>query len=147
MRRCKPLREQAGEHPLPQSGSPSADALDGVAREINELERLCGEINAALDERNWARLAGAIADSRRVTHAMENAMADAMPYRDARFNQAVFARLQRIFSYRQERMRELEAFHHEVAEKLKQISRWKVYARSLGSREPIKRTTGLNQLR
>lgn len=118
---------------------PSADAgqeaLEAVARDINELERLCLEIDASITERNWDRLGAALADSRRVTHSMQNAMGDATPYRTAEFDKAAFARLQQIYAYRQERMEMLRQTHEAIGDRLRQLSRWKEYARSIGGNE------------
>ena len=122
-------------------------ALETVAREINELERLCLEIDASIGERNWDRLAGALADSRRVTHSVQNAMGDATPFRTAEFDKAAFGRLQQIFAYRQERMDTLQAIHDDIGERLRQISRWKVYARSVGGGERLRRSAGLDSRR
>ncbi len=110
-------------------------ALEAVAQDICELERLCVEIDASITERNWDRLGAALADSRRVTHSVQNAMGDATPYRTAEFDKAVFARLQQIYAYRQERMDALQQIHDDIGERLRQLSRWKGYARSIAGAE------------
>jgi hypothetical protein len=121
--------------------------LQAVARDINELERLCLEIDASITERDWNRLGAALADSRRVTHSMMNAMADAAPYRTPDFDKAAFERLQQIYTYRQQRMDTLQAIHDEIGGKLRQLSRWKGYARSIGGRERLRRSAGLDSTR
>jgi len=142
MARCLPVER------LPRSADASRAALEAVAKEIKELERLCIEIDAAVVAEDWARLNAAIADSRRVTHGLENAMAEAKPYRDASFDKAAFARLQQIYSYRQERMKAVEETHHEIGERLRALSRWKGYARSIGgNRESTRRSAGLDSRR
>jgi len=134
--------------PLPPSADPARAALEAVAKEIKELERLCIEIDAAVVDEDWPRLNAAIADSRRVTHAMENAMAEAKPYRDATFDKAAFARLQQIYSYRQERMKVVEEIHNDIGDRLRSLSRWKGYARSIGgNRESTRRSAGLDSRR
>ena len=121
------------------SASAGQTALELIARDINELERLCLEIDAAITERDWKRLGAALADSRRVTHSVENAMDDAMPYRTEEFDTAVFARLRQIYAYREERMVTLQGVHDDIGDRLRQLSRWKGYARSIAGGE--RRTT------
>ncbi len=108
-------------------------ALEAVAREINGLESLCIEIDAAVTARDWGRLERALADSAATMQALEGAMAAAVPYRDEQFDRAAYARLQQIYTYRQERLDALQQYHDEVGERLRALSRWKSYARSLGT--------------
>jgi hypothetical protein len=132
---------------LPQSANPGQAALEAVARDINELEALCLEIDASIDERNWDRLGTAMSDSRRVTHALQNAMGEATPYRTSEFDKAVFERLAHIYAYRQERMDRLQAAHDEIGERLRQLSRWKTYARSIAGNQPRSRSSLLDSRR
>ena len=129
---------------MQQSANEGQAALEAVARDINELERLCVEIDVSINERNWDRLGAALADSRRVTHSMQNAMGDATPYRTAEFDKAAFARLQQIYAYRQERMEVLKQAHEEIGDRLRQLSRWKEYARSIGGNARRTRSTLLD---
>lgn len=130
---------------------PSADSgqalLEAVARDINELERLCVEIDASINERDWNRLGTALADSRRVTHSMQNAMDGAVAHRTAEFDEAAFARLRQIFAYRQERMDRLQTIHDEIGERLRQLSRWKTYARGVTIGEGARRSAGFDSRR
>ncbi len=133
---------------LPPSADEARTALEAVAVEINTLERLCVEIDAAFGAREWARLDRAIADSRKAMHGLENAMAEALPYRDEAFDRAAFARLQEIYSYRHERLEALRAYHDEIGNRLRQISRWKSYARSMGTpRDAMQRSSLIDGLR
>jgi len=132
---------------LPPSDNQGQEALEAVARDINELERLCVEIDASITERNWDRLGSALSDSRRVTHSMQNAMADAVPFRTAAFDKAAFERLQQIYAYRQQRMDALQEIHDEVGERLRALSRWKGYARSVAGGEGRRRSAGLDSIR
>lgn len=129
------------------SDNAGREALEAVARDINELERLCVEIDASIGERNWNRLGDALRDSRRVTHSVQNAMADASPYRTEAFDKAAFERLQQIFSYRQQRMEMLQEIHDEIGARLRQLSQWKVYARSIAGGEGTRRSAGLDSRR
>ena len=119
-------------------------ALEALARDVNELERLCLEIDASISERDWERLGAALTDSRRITHAVENAMADAKAYRTEAFDEAVFARLKQIYDYRQQRMQTLQAIHDDFGDRLRQLSRWKGYARSIAGGEKRRRSAGLD---
>lgn len=117
---------------------PSAEAqLEAIAATVTGLEQLCNELEFALRETDWPRMDAAIADTRRTMHALENAMADATPVRTVEFDKAIFARLQRVYSVRDEQMKRLTAVHEEIAERLRALSRWKGYARSIGS-EPTR---------
>jgi hypothetical protein len=133
---------------LPQSDDAGGrEALEAVAREITELGRLSVELDAALQARDWPRLDGAIADSRRVRHAMGEAMTAAAPYRDEPFDAAVFTRLQEIYAYRDDRLKALELVHSELGGRLRQLSRWKGYARSVGSKETRRGLSAIDSLR
>ncbi len=127
---------------------PSADCgqalLEAVARDLNELERLCVEIDASIDERNWTRLGVALADSRRVTHSLHNGMNDAVAHRTLDFDDAVFARVRYVYAYRQQRMQKLQAIHDRIGERLRQLSRWKTYARGVTIGESPRRSAGLD---
>lgn len=127
---------------------PSADqsraALEHIAAAINELERLCLEINAAIDARDWARLSAAISDSRRVTHEVENAMGEGAAFRTPDFDKAAFERLQQVFSYRADRLDTLQKIHDEIGDRLKQLSLWKTYARAISPKEKPRRSAGLD---
>jgi hypothetical protein len=132
---------------LPPSANLAKESLEAVAREINELERLCVELDSALNARDWDRMNRIIADSRTVRFAMEEAMAQAAPYRDSRFDNAVFSRLQQIYAYRQDRLNTLTELNGEIRERLQQISRWKGYARSVGAQKLPPRLNAVDGLR
>jgi hypothetical protein len=132
---------------LPPSADPSRAALEHIASAIAELERLCLEIDGAIEARAWPRLAAAIADSRRVMHEVENAMGDGAAYRTPEFDKAAFERLQQIFSYRAERLDSLQAIHNEIGERLKQLSLWKTYARAVVPKDLPRRSAGLDSIR
>lgn len=117
---------------------PSAEAqLETIAATVAGLEQLCNELELALRESDWPRMEAAIADTRRTMHALENAMADATSVRTVEFDEAIYARLQRVYSVRDEQMKRLATMHEETGERLRALSRWKGYARSIGS-EPAR---------
>lgn len=146
MRNVRRMRARAARALQPSADSGQA-LLEAIARDINELERLCVEIDASIGERDWDRLGAALADSRRVTHSMQNAMGDAVEYRTPEFDEAAFARLRQIYAYRQERMDRLQAIHDETGERLRQLSRWKTYARGVTIGEGPRRSAGLDSRR
>ena len=137
-------RWRLGVPRLPQSADPARSALEHIASAIAELERLCLEIDASIAARDWPRLSTALSDSRRVTHGVENAMAEGAAYRTPDFDKAAFERLQQVFAYRQERLDTLQAIHNEVGERLKQLSLWKTYAKAVTPKEMPRRSLGLD---
>jgi hypothetical protein len=110
-------------------------AFNSLGSLISELEQLCNEIELSLRASDGARLERAIAASRRKTHEFENAMADAKPMRTPDMDKAIFARLQRIYAVREAQMQRLQAKHDEIGGRLRTISRWKQYSRSIGGLE------------
>lgn len=132
---------------MPQSASAAKEALEAIAREINKLERLCIELDGALNARDWERMDRAIADSTKVRYAMEEAMAQAAPYRDSTFDGAVFSRLQQIYAYREDRLKMLAEINAEIRDRLQQISRWKGYARSVGAKNEPPRLNAIDGMR
>ena len=119
--------------------------VDSVCEHISELERLCNELEIRLNARDWDGLGRAINESRRAMHGFENAIADTAGLRDAQFDRAVFARLQRVYAVRDEQMKRLEAIHNGIGDRLRSISRWKQYARAVGDPQAGKRPPALFQ--
>lgn len=121
---------------------PSAEAkerLGEIVAEVTQLEQLCNEMELALRETDFARLDAAIADARRTTHALENAMHAAADVRDERFDATLFARLQKIFDVREEQQRRLEMHRDSIGERLNAIARWREYARSIAGSKAARR--------
>jgi hypothetical protein len=94
--------------------------------------------------RRWGDLEAAIADSRRITHALQNAMDDARSVRDAAFDAAVQRRLYYIHAIRQNQMERLQQYHDAVGERLRLVARWKSALKSLAGR--VRPSAALNQL-
>jgi hypothetical protein len=103
-----------------------------VEHELRELETLCGNIERALMMRRWNELDAAIGDSRRVTHALQNAMDDAQAVRDDAFDEGVYRRLHYVDTIRRNQMARLQQYHDAVAERLQVLARWKSALRSIG---------------
>lgn len=85
--------------------------------------------------RNWADMDAAIAESRRITHALQNAMADSADVRDETFDEGVTRRLHYVHAVRENQMTRLQQFHDAVGERLQLMARWKSALRSIGKGE------------
>lgn len=106
--------------------------LGAVESALRELESLCGRLERALMRRSWEDLDAAIADSRRLTHALQNAMDEARAVRDGKFDEQVMHRLGYVHAIRQNQMARLQQYHDAVGERLQLIARWKAAVKSMG---------------
>jgi hypothetical protein len=120
--------------------------LKAVQDELAALEAHCGQLERALMNRQWDLLETAIADSRRITHALQNAMDAAKDARTKEFDDAVTARLRYVFAIRENQMARLRHYHDAVGERLQLLTRWKHALKSIGSRRPLSRLSSLDQL-
>src|SRR5579884_2428270 len=120
--------------------------LGAVETPLRELETLCGRLERALVLRRWQDLETAISDSRRVTHALQNAMDDARSVRDAAFDASVQRRLYYVHAIRQNQMERLQQYHDAVGERLRLVARWKSALKSIAGRVTPSRAAALNQL-
>jgi len=116
--------------------------LNSVDHELNALEALCGDVERALMHRDWIALERAIGDSRRVTHALENAMDDSTAVRDEGFNERVSRRLRYIEIIRANQMTRLQQYQDAVAERLRLLARWKSALRSMSRPEDARPRLG-----
>lgn len=112
--------------------------LEEVELLLSELESLCGSLERALMRRRWGDLETAIADSRRVTHALQNAMHDALAVRTPEFDERIFSRISRIGAIRQNQMARLQQYHGAVGERLRLMARWKSALRSMAGAPPAR---------
>ncbi len=117
---------------MPQSAK--EDLREAVEREVAELESLCAVIEVALAQRDWGAFAEAMADSRRVTHAMSNAMDAAVPVRDADFDTAIFGRARRVYTIRENQVARLRSYNAAVGERLAQIGKVRRLARAINTK-------------
>lgn len=120
--------------------------LAAVETSLRELESLCGAIERALTRRLWNELDVVIADSRRVTHELQNAMDDAAGVRSEAFDENVFRRLRYVHTIRQNQMVRLQQYHDAVGERLALISRWKAAVRSMSRSGNVTRLSALDGL-
>ncbi|HET9096322.1 MAG TPA: hypothetical protein VFN37_06645 [Candidatus Baltobacteraceae bacterium] len=130
---------------MQQSVSP--EYLRGaVEASIREMEMLCGRAERALMLRRWHDLDQAIADARRATHALQNAMEDASDVRDAVFDEDIMRRLRYVAAIRENQMTRLQQYHDAVGERLQLVARWKSALKSMAGRGARKRLSALDQL-
>lgn len=121
--------------------------LAAVEEQLHALETLCGTLETALMRRRWNDLDAAIADSRRVTHALQNALDDARSARDEAYDEAISKRIRYVFAIRQNQMVRLQQFNGAVTERLSLLARWKSAVRSMGKpRQTQPRLKILDQL-
>ena len=118
---------------MPQSANPDRRLLL-VDSTLRELEALCGRMESALQRRDWREIDAAIADARRVTHALQNAMEDASPVRTKSFDGHVLQRLRYVGAIRDNQMKRVEQYRDAVSERLHLLARWRSALRSLVSR-------------
>lgn len=98
---------------------------------MREMEAICGRAERALMMRHWDDLNQTIADARRVTHALSNAMDDARGFRDAEFDEGIMRRLRYVGAIRENQMTRLQQYHDAVGQRLQLIARWKSALKSL----------------
>lgn len=110
------------------------------------MEMLCGRAERALMLRRWQDLDRTIADSRRVTHALQNAMEDARSFRDAAFDQTIVRRLHYVHAIRENQMTRLQQYHDAVAQRLQLIARWKSALKSIRRGNTAARVSALDGL-
>jgi len=130
---------------LQQLVSPDA-RLRAIQAEVESLERLCADAERAMMGARWDDLGTALGESRRVQHALQNAMHDAVDVRDESFDAAVFAKLRWIFSIRENQMARLRHYHDAIGERLRSIAQLKSVAHRIGAQHAQPRLGLLNQL-
>ena len=124
--------------------------IEGIHKALLRAQRACcllmGSLNMEIGG-DWNAVSGALRDCRRVTHAFLNAMDEAAPMRDEAFDVSIHARMRRVLDVRQDQLERLEAFHAGVGERLQTLSRWKVFAQSIGAKRARTPSVGLDSTR
>ena len=87
-----------------------------------------------------------MADSRRVTHALQNAMDEAAPARDAAFDAGIFDRARRVHAIRENQLARLRTYNGAIGQKINQISTLKRFAKKIGAKNPPSRLASLDHL-
>lgn len=111
---------------------PSGSAHPGgaIVELVNDLEASVRSAEDALIERAWPQLEELLADQRRLTHAIVNAVAMTSGERPEAFESELQRRLSGIEARRADQMRRLEAFHHAVGSRLAVMARAKAMRRA-----------------
>lgn len=122
------------------------ERLLAVQSEVDALERLCADVEVAMTAGRWTDLDVALRESRRVQHALENAMHDSQSVRDEAFDVAVQAKLRWIFTIRENQMARMKYFRDAISERLQSIALAKSVARRVGAQHAQPRLGNLNQL-
>lgn len=122
------------------------ELLRAVRAEVDALEALCGDVERAMMASRWEELGTALGDSRRVQHALQNAMHDARDARTDGFDAEIFQRLRRIFAVRENQMARLRQYQNAIGERLTAIARLKTVARRIGTAHAAPRLGVLNEL-
>ena len=122
------------------------ERLLAVQSEVDALERLCADVEVAMTAGRWTDLDVALRESRRVQHALENAMHDSQSVRDEAFDGAVQAKLRWIFTIRENQMARMKYFRDAISERLQSIALAKSVARRVGAQHAQPRLGNLNQL-
>lgn len=95
---------------------------------LAEMEEECAQAEAALRGRQWGKLKLSFREQRRTRQAIANDLAAAKC--DVRTIPDVYARLQAIFTFRNDQLRRLVAYRTEVSRRLQITRKWKDAARS-----------------
>jgi hypothetical protein len=98
---------------------------------VGELEAMVASAESALVERDWDALGVVLADQRRITHAISNAVLRSNGERPEGFDRELNRRLKAIETKRADQMRRLEAFHAAVGQRLTVLARGKAMRRSI----------------
>lgn len=120
--------------------------LEAIEASLREMETLCGRAERALMLRRWQDLDQTIGDSRRATHALQNAMDEAQGVRDDSFDEGIMRRLRYVAAIRENQMTRLQQYHDAVGERLQLVARWKSALKSIAGRSAPKRLSALDQL-
>lgn len=127
---------------------PSDSALTGshIVTLVTDLDTSVRNAEEILIARDWAALEGVLAEQRRLTHAISNAIALTNGRRPDAFDIELQRRLTGIEGRRADQMRRLEAFHHAVGSRLSVMARAKAMRRA-GRSAVVDRPALLDSLR
>ncbi|MFN2462006.1 MAG: hypothetical protein ABR591_15215 [Candidatus Velthaea sp.] len=128
---------------MPSDNGHAASAIIGF---VAELEASTVAAEEALVQRDWTVLENLLAEQRRLTHAISNAVALSDGERPAAFDAELHRRLATLETRRGDQMRRLTAFHAAVGERLAVVARAKVMRRASKPLDAV-RPALLNSLR
>jgi hypothetical protein len=105
-----------------------------IRSNVAALEAQCRELAPLVDRCEWKSLERLLSDMARVRHALANAWDATEGDRTSEFEEEIRTRVQRVLEYRQYQLQRLEQFRDQTGERLKLISRWRTYARSVAGK-------------
>jgi hypothetical protein len=117
---------------LPSAEPHPARTIIGL---VGELDALVSAAEDLLTRRAWAALEKSLADQRRITHAISNAMRLSAGERPERFDLELRARLRAIAARRSEQLRRLCAYRDSIGARLEVMTRAKAMRRAVRSPE------------
>ena len=94
---------------------------------------------------DWNAAGNALRSSRRSTRAFLDAMERCAGERDEEFDRRIHARMRRVFDMREDQLERLRVFRDGVGTRLQTLSRWKAFARSLGTKRAAPKSAGLDR--
>ena len=130
---------------MPQSDSD--ELLGAVDEGLVGIEALCLDLERALAARDWRAIGQALADSRRLQHALRNAIEAAASRRTQEFDALVGRRIERVRAIRSDQLVRLQRYRETVRERLTTIAKFKAFAKSAGAKPRGSRLANLDQLR
>jgi hypothetical protein len=98
---------------------------------VSELERCIVTAEDALVAREWPQLETLLAEQRRITHALSNAVLQSAGQRPSRFDAELRRRLDAVDRRRADQLRRLQAFHDAVGSRLSVMARAKTMRRAV----------------
>ena len=99
-----------------------------LTRFLDELEEGCAQAEVALRAQDWPAFERHLADQRRVRQGIVNDLAAERTTLDSLPD--LHARLQSIYTFREDQLRRLVAYRTRVSEKLKASRKWRDIARA-----------------
>lgn len=108
--------------------------MDAVNTALAELEAQCARLEPLIEAHDWSALDALVADMGRARHALTNAWESTEGQRTPEFEREAMLRARRVFEYRAWHLQRLQQYQSTVSDRLTLISKWKSYAKMVGSR-------------
>lgn len=113
-----------------------ADRRREIVALVEELEQLCAQGERDLMGLRWKDLDVTLADQRRVTQALVNAVHATMDLRTPEFDGELRRRIDRIYAVRDNQLKRLIAYRDNVRKRLRVLAQAKQARRSFGAYAP-----------
>lgn len=145
---ARPEPTRASQILQPSDNPPVDPLLASIDAELSALESAVADGERAISSAQWDRLEESMFQQRRLTHALQNAMAAGKEARTRAVDAAIFKRLQRIGLTRDRHIEKLKERQASLLDQINSINRWKRAARRwLEGFRAKTGTAGLDQLR